>query len=311
MLGMACAGSLAVASLVTAQFAVARPYRAAPQSPQSPQSPNLVVNGGFETVAADTIKGVQEAGPLRGVRGWRSLPRTISRFVTHVSTDVFTPGQYSNAMGEQTAFEGLNYGGVSAGHFVGEFLTEAMGGTLSKPAQQGKTYDVQFALSLGDSRSSAGTRPFAMDFFFNNRATGRHLKVGTWTCTSITGWQVFAGRVTIPAKAGTYDEIIFLGGSRTKDWKMSYAYIDDVQVRQVDPRSKRVQYPKPVNHAPPVKPAKPAKAPIKVPVPAPGETPMPEPQVTPEPYEAPEPYETPEPQATPEPTPTDSSSLYN
>ena len=206
---------------------------------------NLVVNPSFEMVGPELLGlafGSGTGHPLTSaqVPGWRAGPGIPVIGGGATTPDILTPnqGDYvpganvygappyvpTNFMGNQTAFDGNNYAGISAGVFTGPgYLAEELIGTLTPPTTAGGTYLVAARMSQGETRIS----PVDMQIFLRTSSGATASVVGGHVANT-AGWDyINVGGVL--SQTQTFDEVI-IRGVNDHSHPGGYVYIDCVLV---------------------------------------------------------------------------------
>jgi len=208
---------------------------------------NLVVNPSFEMVGPELLGlafgSVSDPGHPLGIAqvpDWRAGPG-IPIGGNALTPDILTPNPSNyvpganfygsppyvpaNFMGNQTAFDGNNYAGISAGLFQGTYLAEELIGKLTSATTLGGTYLVAARMSQGETRDS----PVDMEISLRDSNTNTTLLgvVGGHVANT-AGWDyINVGGVL--SQTQTFDEVI-IRGVNTHGHGGGYVYIDCVLV---------------------------------------------------------------------------------
>lgn len=191
----------------------------------------LVQNPSFETVVG-TPQPPGGTGLGANVPGWSMLA---------LSPDIFTTALGdvpNNIFGQQAAFDGKNYAGISAGRFSAGYLTEQLAGTLSPTTSTGQYYNVRAWLSKGDPTTvrpdgqPRNTPGVYVEVALRNSGTTAEQIVGQVNLTNYTSWQLFSQNI---AANGVYDQIVIRGYNGPAQYLGGYFYIDLVNVCTIPP----------------------------------------------------------------------------
>jgi len=216
-------------------------------------SQNLVINPGFEDISA-TVSDATDCFSANGVNGWYNPAIGSTDYFRIDPGNPYSVIATASYGGICKPYEGQSFAGFIA-YYQPEEYREYVAGELSARLEQGKTYEISFALAAGKACSF---NVDALDISFMNEKAEKipshsPLPVNDYLVADSLSGKITAGTWALVHKTflAKGDEKYFVIGNFERDgntrlvsagagsfgFSWAYYYIDDVSVIPVEPVS--------------------------------------------------------------------------